>query len=278
MSTPLMPKAVAVWLIDNTALTFDQISAFCGLHALEVQAIADGEVAVGIVGKDPIATGELTREEIERCEADSSTRLKMAKSDLPKPRERAKGPRYTPVSKRGDKPDAIAWILKTYPAVPDSQIAKLIGTTKPTINSVRERTHPNTPNMKPRSPVLLGLCTQVDLDAMIDKLVKQGKMKAPTVEDITPAETEEDKGKQLPGGFDESAFTAALMADTTPKSAEKAEPDIKPEDVFKTAPAETEAAGTADEADAEADAEAAAETPEADDSEDADKASDGTNG
>lgn len=210
-----MPKAVAVWLIDNTGLTFDQIAAFCGLHALEVQAIADGEVAVGIVGNDPIATGELTKEEIARCEADSSTRLKISTSDLPKPRERAKGPRYTPVSKRGDKPDAIAWILKNYPAVPDSQIAKLIGTTKPTINSVRERTHPNTPNMKPRSPVLLGLCTQVDFDAVIDKLVKQGKMKAPTAEDLVPVEEETAKD---PNAFDENAFAAAILA-STPKAA-----------------------------------------------------------
>ena len=153
MSLLLMPKATAVWLVDNTTLTFLQIGNFCNLHELEVQAIADGEVAVGIVGVDPIANGQLSREEIERCEADPTARLKMSKSDIPQPVARQKGPRYTPVSKRADKPDAIAWLLRHQPDLSDAQIGRLIGTTKPTINAVRDRTHWNSANLQPRSPV-----------------------------------------------------------------------------------------------------------------------------
>ena len=141
MAAPLMPKATAVWLVDNTSLTFDQIADFCALHRLEVQGIADGEVAIGIQGIDPIANSQLTRDEIERCEKDSSARLKMLKLDLPEPSKRTKGPRYTPVAKRQDKPDAIAWLLRHHPELKESQIAKLIGTTKTTIQA-GERAHP----------------------------------------------------------------------------------------------------------------------------------------
>ena len=135
MAAPLMPKATAVWLVDNTSLTFDQIADYCGLHRLEVQGIADGEVAIGIQGIDPIANSQLTRNEIERCEKDPSARLKMLKLDLPEPSKRTKGPRYTPVAKRQDKPDAIAWLLRHHPELKESQIAKLIGTTKTTIQA-----------------------------------------------------------------------------------------------------------------------------------------------
>ena len=169
MAEPLMPKATAVWLIDNTTLTFEQIAAYTGLHSLEVQGIADGEVATGIQGLDPVNNHELTREEIARCEADSKARLRAATSDLPKPRRRTKGPRYTPVAKRQDKPDAIAWLLRHHPELKDSQITRLIGTTKNTIQAVRERTHWNSPNIRPRDPVLLGLCNQTDLNAAIAK-------------------------------------------------------------------------------------------------------------
>jgi hypothetical protein len=165
-----MPKATAVWLLDNSTLTFSQIAAFCGLHELEVQAIADGEVAIGIVGSDPVQQGLLTREEIERCEADPKIQLVALQSDLPEPAKRTKGPRYTPVAKRGDKPDAIAWLLKNVPDMSDVQIAKLVGTTKPTINAVRTRTHPDAVNIKPRSPVTLGFCTQLELDELLIKL------------------------------------------------------------------------------------------------------------
>jgi len=169
MSKPLMPKATAVWLVDNTTLTFDQVAAFCELHPLEVQAIADGDVAGGINGADPIANGTLTAEEIKRCEQDRANRLVIAKRDLPKPASRPKGPKYTPVAKRGDKPDGIAWLVKFHPELKDSQIGRLIGTTKPTITAVRERTHWNSQNIKPRNPVLLGLCTQADMDKEVIK-------------------------------------------------------------------------------------------------------------
>jgi len=167
MPAPLMPKATAVWLVDNTTLNFEQIAEFCGLHKLEVQAIADGEVAIGIVGLDPIVNGQLTAEEIKRCEGDPRGRLKMVKSDLPQPVVRTKGPRYTPVSKRADKPDAIAYLIKTYPELLDAQIARLLGTTKDTIAKVRDRTHWNAANIKPHNPVLAGLCKQSDLDAAL---------------------------------------------------------------------------------------------------------------
>ncbi len=172
MAGPLMPKATAVWLVDNTTLTFDQIAQFCGLHPLEVQGIADGEVAVGIHGMDPVASNELTRAEIERCEKDPAGRLQESKSDLPQPRKRTKGPRYTPVAKRQDKPDGIAWLARHHPELKDSQIARLIGTTKNTIQAVKERSHWNSPNIRPRDPVLLGLCNQTDLNVAVEKARK----------------------------------------------------------------------------------------------------------
>lgn len=172
MAKPLMPKATAVWLINNTALTFDQIAEFCGLHPLEVQGIADGEVAVGMVGLDPVVNGQVTQEEIDRCVGDPEARMQMAKRDIPMPATRTKGPRYTPVSKRQDKPDAIAWLLRHHPELVDSQIARLIGTTKPTIQAIRDRTHWNAPNIRPKDPVLLGLCMQTDLNAAVEKARK----------------------------------------------------------------------------------------------------------
>ena len=170
MAQPLMPKATAVWLIENTVLTFDQIADFCGLHALEVQSIADDEVATGMVGYDPIVNGQLTREEIERCSADPEARLKMAENNMPRPLPRTKGPRYTPVARRQDKPDAIAWLVRNFPNLPDSRISKLIGTTKPTISSIRERTHWNMSNIKAQDPVRLGLCTRFELEAALEKV------------------------------------------------------------------------------------------------------------
>lgn len=167
MSHPLMPKATAVWLVENTALTFEQIGDFCGLHSLEIQAIADDEVAIGMQGLDPVANGEVTLDEIERCQKNSTLRLSPAKTQIPEVRARPKGARYTPVSKRQDRPDAISWLLKNYPELTDAQISKLIGTTKPTIGSVRDRTHWNSPNIKPQNPVGLGLCSEGDLEKVI---------------------------------------------------------------------------------------------------------------
>jgi hypothetical protein len=168
MDRPLMPKATAVWLVDNTSLTFEQIADFCGLHPLEVQGIADGEVGAGIRGLDPVAGGQLQREEIIRCQQDSKSRLQLARPaaaalKLPKRKE----PRYTPLSKRQDRPDAIAWLLRNHPELADHQICKLLGTTKTTINAVRERTHWKSAEIRPRDPVLIGLCSQVDLDAAV---------------------------------------------------------------------------------------------------------------
>lgn len=179
MPLPLMPKATAVWLIEKTTLTFEQISAFCGMHPLEVQAIADDEVAQGIVGYDPVANGQLTAEEIRRCEADPNARLMLSPPANPLPR-RTRGAHYTPVAKRNDRPDAIAFLLRNYPQLSDVQIVKLLGTTKETIQKVRDRTHWNSANIKPRDPVTIGLCKQGELNAMIsqanERLVLEGQI------------------------------------------------------------------------------------------------------
>ena len=167
MAQPLMPKATAVWLVDNTKLTFDQIADFCGLHELEVQAIADGEVAIGMQGLDPVAGGQISKEEIARCELDPDARLNISVSTVPLPKVRQKGARYTPIAKRQDRPDAIAWLLRNYPELSDAQISRLIGTTKPTINSIRDRSHRNAANIKPQSPVYLGLCSAPDLEKAV---------------------------------------------------------------------------------------------------------------
>ena len=164
----LMPKATAVWLVDNTSLTFEQIADFAGLHPLEVKGIADGEVARDIRGADPIANGQLTREELDKAQGDPSYRMKAHKSrhaELLKPIK--KGPRYTPVSRRQDRPDAIAWFVRNHPEVTDAQVSKILGTTKATIDQVRERTHWNSANIKPVDPVTLGLVTQLELDAVV---------------------------------------------------------------------------------------------------------------
>lgn len=170
MSKPLMPKATAVWLVDNTTLSFDQVAEFCGLHPLEIQAIADGDVAVGIVGKNPINQGILTQEDIDACQANPEKALTFVSNDVPEVQRRSKGPRYTAVTKRADKPDGIAYLLKYYPDIPDAQIVKLLGTTKNTIDSIRKRNHPNITNIKPTDPVQLGLCSRADLDALIQKV------------------------------------------------------------------------------------------------------------
>jgi hypothetical protein len=167
MRTPLMPKATAVWLIDKTSLSFDQIADFVGMHPLEVQAIADGEVAQGIVGYDPIANGQVAREEIAKGEGDPSYRLQLLDSAIPLPKSRGKGARYIPVAKRNERPDAIAWLLRNFPQLSDPQVVKLLATTKETIQKVRDKTHPNTANIKPRDPVTLGLCTQTALNEAV---------------------------------------------------------------------------------------------------------------
>ena len=167
MVLPLMPKATAVWLVENTALSFEQIADFTGMHELEIQAIADGEVAIGIVGVHPVANGQLTQADLERAEGDQKVKLRLNKTDIPIPKARSKGARYTPVSKRQDRPDAIAWLLKHHPELTGAQISRLIGTTKPTILSVRDRSHWNATNIKPQNPVTLGLCTEPELEKAV---------------------------------------------------------------------------------------------------------------
>ena len=202
-NTPLMPKATAVWLVDNTSLTFEQIADFCGLHPLEVKGIADEDVAKGIKGQDPVTSGQLTREQIEEAEKDPKKRLKMAppKYKIP-PVKIKKTPRYTPVSKRQDKPDAVYWILRNHPEFGDADIVKLIGTTKATIQKIRERSHWNATNIKAVDPVTLGLCSQLELDLAVErashrreklmgKAVKKGETLKP-IEEPTPKIAEED--------------------------------------------------------------------------------------
>jgi hypothetical protein len=172
-NAPLMPKATAVWLVDNTSLSFAQIADFCHLHELEVKAIADGEAAQGIRGIDPVTMSQLTREEIERGEKNKTYRLKLSEPKVRLPEvKRRKGPRYTPVSKRQDRPNAILWLVRNHPELKDAQIMRLVGTTKTTIEAIRERTHWNASNLTPMDPVTLGLCSQIDLDFEVGRAAK----------------------------------------------------------------------------------------------------------
>ncbi len=173
MDKPIMAKATAVWLVDNTTLSFRQIADFCGLHELEVQGIADGEVATGVKGFDPIANNQLTQEEIDTAEKSPSHKLKLKFNAAAVGEEKRRGPRYTPLSKRQDRPNSILWLVKFHPELTDGQIAKLVGTTKPTIQSIRERTHWNIQAMEPIDPVALGLCKQSELDAAVQKAAKK---------------------------------------------------------------------------------------------------------
>jgi len=188
---PLMPKATAVWLVENTSLTFEQIAEFCGLHVLEVKGIADGDVAQGIKGLDPVTSGQLTREEIEAAEQESSRALRLAEPKVVVPETPTrKGPRYTPVSRRQDRPNAVLWLLRNHPELKDSQIMRLVGTTKPTIAQIRDRTHWNAPNLTPQDPVTLGLCSQTDLDAEVKKAARRVERERKDVEkDVEKAGT-----------------------------------------------------------------------------------------
>ena len=168
-NTPIMAKATAVWLCDNTTMTFKQIADFCDLHELEVQGIADGDVAVGVKGFDPISNKQLTQEEIDKAEANPLHKLKLLFNPASAGEEKRRGPRYTPLSKRQDRPASIYWLVKFHPELSDAQVSKLVGTTKPTIQAIRERTHWNINNIDPIDPVALGLCKQTELDAAVQK-------------------------------------------------------------------------------------------------------------
>jgi uncharacterized protein len=190
MSTaaPLMPKATAVWLVENTALSFDQIAEFCKLHPLEVKAVADGDAAQGIKGMDPIQTGQLTRDEIGKGEADANYKLKLAERSVRVPEQKTKrGPRYTPVSRRQDRPNAILWLIRNHPELKDSQIMRLVGTTKSTIQGIRDRTHWNAATLSPLDPVTLGLCSQIDLDLEVGRAAKEKPVPAESGATLLPA-------------------------------------------------------------------------------------------
>ena len=210
MALPLMPKATAVWLVDNTALTFDQIADFCGLHPLEVQGVADGEVAVGIVGLDPVTTGQLTADDIKAAEADPKRKLSIAETTVPKPASRAKGPRYTPVARRQDRPNAISWLLRYHPELTDGQISKLVGTTKPTIDSIRDRSHWNMNNIKLEDPVSLGMSSQLELDTAVTKALQRQR-----------AREAKDTGKNQTATM---AAGGATAAPTPPNDSDAAQP------------------------------------------------------
>ncbi len=200
---PLMPKATAVWLVDNTSLSFQQIADFCKLHPLEVKAIADGEAALGIKGLDPINSGQLTREQIANAEKDHDFKLELAESKFVAPPEKKKkGPRYTPVSRRHDRPNAILWIVRNHPELKDAQIMRLVGTTKNTIAQIRDRTHWNIQSLAPQDPVILGLCSQIDLDFEVARAAPKNKTKQAEEETSTLLPAEVTTAKPQPSTED----------------------------------------------------------------------------
>jgi hypothetical protein len=204
-NTLLMPKATAVWLVDNTALSFDQIAQFCGLHPLEVKAIADGESAQGIKGMDPVITGQLSREEIARGEQDQNHRLKLSEPKVRVPETKRKGPRYTPLSKRQDRPNAILWLVRNHPELKDAQISRLVGTTKATIEQIRNRTHWNSANLVPMDPVTLGLTSQIDLDIEVQRASRNREHIQPAGDTLLPASLTERLDPQADAPRDEDA-------------------------------------------------------------------------
>ena len=233
-ATPLMPHATAAWLVENSSLTFEQIAQFCGLHILEVQAIADDTAATKLTGRDPIRAGELTHEEIEKGQADPDYALRMHRE--PDQVRRTKGPRYTPVSKRQDKPDGIAWIIRNHPDVTDGQISKLIGTTRTTIAAIRERSHWNMANITPKDPVTLGLTTQRELDAAVAKAAKAAGV--PAFQDTRFEGDREALIEQLRREREQHArdAEAALAAESGELAADEVFPGIR--DPFKNTSAE----------------------------------------
>ena len=240
MPALLMPKATAVWLVDNTALTFEQIAHFCALHHLEVKSIADGDSGQGIKGLDPILTGQLTRDAISAAESDPSKRLELLEPKVSVPEVKRKGPRYTPLSRRQDRPSAILWLVRNHGDLKDSQIVRLVGTTKPTIKAIRERTHWNISQLQPLDPVTLGICSQVDLDSEVEKAALANPPAQESDDSLLPASSTQSPEESAPEDTDAAASTDAAPA---------AESDSK--EVFKNfssddAPAEDPPAAGAD--------------------------------
>ncbi len=232
--TPLMPKATAVWLVDNTSLTFEQIAEFCGLHVLEVKGIADGDVAHGIKGMDPISSGQLSREEIARAQKDSSYHLNLSESKVEIPEiKKKRSPRYTPVSRRQDRPNAILWLLKRHPELKDSQLMRLVGTTKPTIGAIRERSHWNSSNLQPLDPVTLGLCSQTDLDEAVKKAARRLEREAKAAGVELPAQS----GTLLPSE-ETIDLTPAKNEDSASEAKPETEAEVTVESVFGETPEE----------------------------------------
>lgn len=233
--TLLMPKATAVWLVDNTSLSFDQIAEFCKLHPLEVKAIADGEAAQGIKGLDPIATGQLSREELEKAQKDPSHKLKLQTSRITLPAAKRKRPRYTPVSKRQDRPNAIRWLTRNHPELKDAQIIRLVGTTKNTIEAIREGTHWNAANLTPMDPVTLGLCTQIALDMEVSKANKNQPAESADAEEggdqlIPASETQNlvrEADKPAPAEEEVDAASVFSKFSSLKSESEKSESDDK---------------------------------------------------
>ncbi len=226
-NVPLMPKATAVWLVENTSLTFEQIANFCKLHPLEVKGIADGEVAAGIKGHDPITSGQLTREEIAAGEKDPSRHLNLAQAKVRLPEfKRPRGPRYTPLSRRQDRPNAILWLIRNHPELKDAQIMRLVGTTKTTLQAIRNRTHWNSAALSPLDPVTLGLCSQMDLDFEVNRAAKD---RVPVEEDhsqtLVPAEVTTRAAVDQP-------MTEKAVFGAGPARAAESEPDVDLDSVF----------------------------------------------
>jgi hypothetical protein len=244
---PLMARATAVWLVDNTTLNFKQIGDFCGMHELEVQGIADGEVAQGVKGFDPVANNQLTIEEIKKAEADPMHRLKLKFNAAAVGEEKRRGPRYTPLSKRQDRPAAIYWLVKFHPELTDSQISKLVGTTKPTIQTIRERTHWNIGNIDPVDPVALGLCRQSELDAAIQKAVERKAKEGPVMTDderrklvstqVSLAMTPEPRMPSSISGLEGFSLGGAKDPRGEEAPEDEALPDIRDADSFFNLPA-----------------------------------------
>ncbi|WP_108459531.1 DUF1013 domain-containing protein [Devosia naphthalenivorans] len=230
MTQPLlMPKATAVWLVDNTALSFEQIAAFCTLHPLEVQGIADGDVAGGIMGVNPIQNGQLTREEIEKAEKDPNYRMKLSEPKVRVAAAKRKGPRYTPISRRNERPNAIKWLVRNHPELKDAQIMRLVGTTKSTIDSVRESTHWNAANLAAMDPVTLGLCSQIDLDLEVKRASKGGPGVDEAPEGTTLMTAEEAMARAGARGHSEGPDGEFAANDHRP---EQAQDDFDADSVF----------------------------------------------
>jgi hypothetical protein len=237
MALPIMAKATAVWLVDNTTLTFKQIADFCGLHELEVNGIADGEVGQGIKGFDPIANKQLTADEIQKAEQSPIYKMELMYNAAADGEEKRRGPRYTPLSKRQDRPASILWLVKFHPELTDGQISKLVGTTKPTIQALRDRSHWNIANIQPIDPVALGLCKQLELDAAVQKAAKKADKDGVAISDeersklvSTEQSLSMDTEPKIPssiGGLENFTFGSDAVEE------EKDEPEINVDNVFK---------------------------------------------